>query len=539
MKPKVIDFPLSRRRPRHFLRCRAPASGPHSPDEAASTRHEHRQLPRSDHWHHALGSATASASKANAQILRNLPPRPTATQRQPHRFTPKLRRRSVPVSHRTPPGSSVGALHCLRASPGEPEVTLSPLRYHYAHRAEIEAVVQGTTRDAALDTLCASIGAALATDRTLGGLCDWVEAKHRARSICLLMCRQPESSEPSPSSCTTRQPTPSPPPTPHTTGDPTLHARMERGRGWRLRSRPSAAPRPPRASGLCPSPAPRSARNSRSSRRSCSDRAAIPRPDQGRGDGRRRCRRPDRRRELRPLAEGRLRPAVTSGTTPKTHTFHPGPGPCRACRSRPRCRSWPRYAMYTGCVRRPAQLADGPLGIADRDSPARGAGRGGGAVSGVGTPTSLGLQRVGHFNGSISRNGVPLGNVVSAEITYANGLDRIETIRNDGRIEGQIQAWRPSPVGSRSASPKARWLIRPLRAPLRTGLRLVARGRGELHLHAHAVYPPPRIEIPGRRHPGQLRLAGGQAASPARMCTAVLVNSVSGYRPNDSPEPLP
>jgi len=27
--------------------------------------------------------------------------------------------------------------------PGEPEVTLSPLRYHYQHRAEIEAVVQG------------------------------------------------------------------------------------------------------------------------------------------------------------------------------------------------------------------------------------------------------------------------------------------------------------------------------------------------------------------------------------------------------------
>ena len=31
--------------------------------------------------------------------------------------------------------------------PGEPEVTLSPLAYHYQHRAEIEAVVQGTDRD--------------------------------------------------------------------------------------------------------------------------------------------------------------------------------------------------------------------------------------------------------------------------------------------------------------------------------------------------------------------------------------------------------
>ena len=37
--------------------------------------------------------------------------------------------------------------------------------------------MQGAARDAAFDTLCASIGAALATDRTLGGLCDWVEAE--------------------------------------------------------------------------------------------------------------------------------------------------------------------------------------------------------------------------------------------------------------------------------------------------------------------------------------------------------------------------
>jgi hypothetical protein len=37
--------------------------------------------------------------------------------------------------------------------------------------------VQGTNRDAAFDTLCASIGTALATDRTLGGLCDWVQAE--------------------------------------------------------------------------------------------------------------------------------------------------------------------------------------------------------------------------------------------------------------------------------------------------------------------------------------------------------------------------
>jgi len=72
---------------------------------------------------------------------------------------------------------TAGLIILRDGEPGEPEVTLSPLRYHYQHRAEIEAVVQGADRDAAFDALCASIGAAIAADRTLGGHCDWVEAE--------------------------------------------------------------------------------------------------------------------------------------------------------------------------------------------------------------------------------------------------------------------------------------------------------------------------------------------------------------------------
>ena len=72
---------------------------------------------------------------------------------------------------------SAGLLILRDGEPGEPEVTLSPLAYHYQHRAEIEAVVQGADRDAVFDALTASVGAALTADRTLGGLCDWVEAE--------------------------------------------------------------------------------------------------------------------------------------------------------------------------------------------------------------------------------------------------------------------------------------------------------------------------------------------------------------------------
>jgi hypothetical protein len=78
------------------------------------------------------------------------------------------------LPERVPPA---GLLMLRDGEPGEPEVTLSPLRYHYEHRSEVEAVVQGATRDAGFDTLCASVGAVIAADRTLGGLCDWVEAE--------------------------------------------------------------------------------------------------------------------------------------------------------------------------------------------------------------------------------------------------------------------------------------------------------------------------------------------------------------------------
>ena len=71
---------------------------------------------------------------------------------------------------------ATGLIILRDGQPGEPEVTLSPLRYHYQHRAELEVVVQaGTGRAGAFDDLIAAIGAALEADRTLGGLCDWIE----------------------------------------------------------------------------------------------------------------------------------------------------------------------------------------------------------------------------------------------------------------------------------------------------------------------------------------------------------------------------
>ncbi len=71
---------------------------------------------------------------------------------------------------------AAGLLILRDGTPGEAEVTLSPLRYHWQHRAEVELFVRGSSGlELAFDTLAERIGQVIAADRTLGGLCDWIE----------------------------------------------------------------------------------------------------------------------------------------------------------------------------------------------------------------------------------------------------------------------------------------------------------------------------------------------------------------------------
>lgn len=61
--------------------------------------------------------------------------------------------------------------------PGEPEVDLNPLTYHWRHEIELEfaAAPSATDPAAALDAMMQAFGAAVAADRTLSGLVDWLE----------------------------------------------------------------------------------------------------------------------------------------------------------------------------------------------------------------------------------------------------------------------------------------------------------------------------------------------------------------------------
>jgi hypothetical protein len=76
---------------------------------------------------------------------------------------------------RVPPN---GRVVVRSGEPGEPEVDLCPPVYHYEHRIPIEVDGYQTTvrtGEEVIDEMMGKIGAAVEADRTLGGLCDWLE----------------------------------------------------------------------------------------------------------------------------------------------------------------------------------------------------------------------------------------------------------------------------------------------------------------------------------------------------------------------------
>jgi len=155
-----------------------------------------------------------------------------------------------------------------------------------------------------------------------------------------------------------------------------------------------------------------------------------------------------------------------------------------------------------------------------------------GTTTAVGTPSNIGLKRFGHFNGAITRNGANIGNVVSADLTYANNLDRIETIRADGKIDGadpSIAALTGNIVVRFADQTLVQQAINGEACELEFSYTLPT---GEsLTLTAHAVYlPRPRIEISGPQ--GVQATFDWQAASDAvlgRMCTVILSNERETY----------
>jgi len=129
---------------------------------------------------------------------------------------------------------------------------------------------------------------------------------------------------------------------------------------------------------------------------------------------------------------------VTTGAAPGpfTHEFRSGAWSLPSMSIETGMPEVQRYALYSGCVLDSLSWQMQRSGLLSATASLVAQGEATASISAAGTLADLDLQRFGHFNGAITRNGQPLGNIISAEITYANNLDRVETIRSDGRIDG-------------------------------------------------------------------------------------------------------
>ena len=218
---------------------------------------------------------------------------------------------------------------------------------------------------------------------------------------------------------------------------------------------------------------------------------------------------------------------VTSGTGPWTHEFRSGSWTLPSLSIETAMPEVPRYAMYSGCVLDQLSWQMQRSGLLTATAKLVAQGEAVATSTAAGTPAQPALKRFGHFNGSITRNGTALGNVVSAEITYANNLDRIETIRSDGKIDGAD----PS-IAALTGKVEVRFadqvLVNQAIAgdPCELEFAYALPSGESFTFTAHAVYlPRPRIEIAGPQ--GVQATFDWQAARDAelgRMCTATLVN---------------
>jgi hypothetical protein len=223
---------------------------------------------------------------------------------------------------------------------------------------------------------------------------------------------------------------------------------------------------------------------------------------------------------------------ITSGVGPYTHEFRSGGWTLPSMSIETGMPEVPRFAMYSGCVLDQLSWQVQRSGLLTATARLVAQGETIATLSGAGTPAELGLKRFGHFNGAISRNGSALGNVVSAEITYANNLDRIETIRSDGKIDGAD----PS-IAALTGRIEVRFADSTLVTqaingdPCEISFAYVLPSGDSFTFTVHAVYlPRPRIEISGPQGvQATFDWQAAKATSPARMCTATLINDIEAY----------
>ncbi len=230
--------------------------------------------------------------------------------------------------------------------------------------------------------------------------------------------------------------------------------------------------------------------------------------------------------------KGLLGPPTTTGTTPKTHTFVSGAAALPSMSIEVGHPEVPAYEMNTGVMVDSMKFTMGAKGLLQATVGLIGRNGVIAGATGAGSPAAIALTRLGHFNGAIKRDGVALANITTADLTYSNNLDKLETVSGGGKIEGADPT-----MASLKGNMNARFADITLLtqaaagAPCSLEFSWVLSASVSLTLTAHAVYlPRPRREISG---PNGVQVSfdwqAAKAVSPARMFTAALINGQASY----------
>jgi hypothetical protein len=223
---------------------------------------------------------------------------------------------------------------------------------------------------------------------------------------------------------------------------------------------------------------------------------------------------------------------TTTGSGPYTHTFASGLSSLPSIALEVGMPEVPIFFMESGVRVNSAQLSFSRSGAANATLNCIAQGETDAAVTGGGTPTVASLARFNQFQGSIKKDGVQLGNVTGAQLTYSNNLERIETIRSDGKIDGADPT-----IAALTGNIEVRFADTTLidaatdNTPLELAFAYTIDADKSLTFTAHEVYlPKPKLAISG---PGGVQATfdwqAAKATSPARMLTVVLKNDVASY----------
>lgn len=222
----------------------------------------------------------------------------------------------------------------------------------------------------------------------------------------------------------------------------------------------------------------------------------------------------------------------TTGDDPYTHVFESGAWTLPSLSIEKGLPEVPRFEMFTGCMvnslswqMQRSGLLTATVGIiAQGETPA--------GTTQAGSPSSIALHRFGHFHGTVSRESAALGNVISTTLTYSNNLDRIETIRADGKIDGSDPSMASLTGQTVMRFADATLLTQAINgAPCELEFAYAIPAGPSFNFKAHAVYlPRPRVEIPGPQGV-QVTFDWQAALDPVvgHMCTATLVNERATY----------